>query len=320
MNRQANMIFIKQLERDSTVRALLGWDGAGNANDDDILSLEDITRIASSFNPMEQQVPVLLQHDWDVRAQIGEVVKVDVYDGMLIATMEIHDEEALRKIHAGEWRNVSIGYTFPSMEILEVSIVAIPAIRGARILPEGEKIMEETVLSEMEQAEMVEVMATETAEVVTEAIEETAEEVVEMSAEPAEEVIALSMHNDSIKTYELKLESLVRENAQLTEELEVSRKEVQAVAAEFEAYKRDQIRLAECQKWLDSGKSTVAQHNIEKVMCLTMTNEQFEQYKQVKGESHSANPFTGTVAKVDVQANETNAYLNAYRKWRESHQ
>ena len=322
-------LWVKQLEAEAPIRAILGWAGAGNANDDDILSQEDIEALANSYAPAVQQVPVLVQHDWDVRSIIGTVTAVDVIDTMLMATLDITDDEARAKIRSGEWSNVSIGYSWPDMQILEVSLVAIPAIRGARIVEkELSKMEENVILSEMEQAELVEHTI----------IEAAVPSEVDEAETPAEVVTLDHEQNEEVKVYAAKLEAMKAEVKELEESLSALHTSfndicddntalreraaavegklalASAVEEELRAQLRDNARLNKLESWVREGKSTPAQMNIEKEMCLNMSEEQFEMYSRVKGDSHKPNPFAGTVAKLEP-SNEDNV-LRAFREWR----
>lgn len=325
-------LWVKQLEAEAPIRAVLGWAGAGNANDDEILSQEDIEALASSYAPAIQQVPVLVQHDWDVRSIIGTVTAVEVIDTMLMATLDITDDEARAKIRSGEWSNVSIGYSWPDMQILEVSLVAIPAIRGARIVEKEKSKMEENViLSEMEQAEMIESTIIEAAAVPSE---------VDAAEAPTEAITLDREQNEEVRTYAAKLEAAKAEIKELEESLDALHTSfsdvcndnavlrdhaaavegklalASAVEEELRAQLRDNARMDKLNAWLREGKSTVAQHNLEVTMCLAMSEEQFGQYCAIKEENQMKNPFAGQVTKVEVENGKDSNILNAYRNWR----
>lgn len=328
--RSTKALWVKQLEAEAPIRAILGWAGAGNANDNEILSQEDIEALASSYAPNVQQVPVLVQHDWDVRSIIGTVTAVEIIDTILMATLDITDDEARAKIRSGEWSNVSIGYSWPDMQILEVSLVAIPAIRGARIVEKELSKMEENVtLSEMEQAELVEHAIIEAAAVPSE---------VDTVEAPGEVVTLDREQSEEVKTYAAKLEAAKAEIKELEESLNALHTSfndvcddnaalreraaavegklalASAVEDELRAQLRDNARLIKLESWVREGKSTPAQMNIEKKMCLDMSEEQFEMYSRVKGDSHKPNPFAGTVAK--LEPNSEDSVLRAFREWR----
>lgn len=311
MIKYTKAILIKQLERDGHIRVLLGWTGATNSNDEDILSHDDIVALANSLKP-DYVPPVLIQHDWDIRSKIGAVIKAEVIDEMLIATLDITDETALDKIYSNDWVNVSIGYAFPSMELLEVSFVAIPAIRGAKVIDKGEVKMK-TELSEMEQAEMVE---TTMVELDTEPTEDIA---AKEATEEAPAVILASLHESEIKTYAVKIEALegkIRDLEAKNQELVSAFNEAKKIEEILnqELMKRERMQVVK--SWLDTGKSTIAQYNLEQELCLNMNNKDWTTYQAIKGDSKGVNPFAGQVTKINVENNDPNDWVAKYRSWR----
>ena len=119
--------------------AILAWKGA-TFSDESECTREILDKLVSSVDLNNFCPPLLVDHDWSASAIKGRMTEVYIdSEERLIAGFDVIDEEAAEKILSGEWRDLSVTFSVPDYELLETSIVAVPAIKGARIIrPEGE--------------------------------------------------------------------------------------------------------------------------------------------------------------------------------------
>ena len=107
---------------------------------------EDIEQLIKEFNP-EEEIPVQLDHSESARDTVGFVRKVYREDNRLMGELEILDEEVQKRIDKGLMKKLSIGfYTretddgFKPYKLREVSLVAFPQVKTARLFSEGNYI------------------------------------------------------------------------------------------------------------------------------------------------------------------------------------
>lgn len=104
---------------------------------------EDIEQLIKEFKP-EEEIPVQLDHSESARDTVGFVRKVYREDNRLMGELEILDEEVQKRIDKGLMKKLSIGfYTretdsgFKPHKLREVSLVAFPQVKTARLFSEG---------------------------------------------------------------------------------------------------------------------------------------------------------------------------------------
>ena len=104
---------------------------------------EMLDKLLNSVYLEEFAPPLLVNHDWNVRNVVGVMTSISVKDDVLTAEFDVTDKEAQKKILEGTWQNVSITYDLPDFNLLECSLVAIPAIPGAKISAKAEEAEQE---------------------------------------------------------------------------------------------------------------------------------------------------------------------------------
>lgn len=104
---------------------------------------EDIKQLVSEFKT-EEEIPVQLDHSESAKDTVGFVRKVYQEDGRLMGELEILDEEVQKRIDKGLMKKLSIGFYiretddgFKPYKLREVSLVAFPQIKTARLFSEG---------------------------------------------------------------------------------------------------------------------------------------------------------------------------------------
>lgn len=102
-------------------------------------------------NTKQKIVPLLINHDASTHSVLGRVDSLELQFGKVVFTATIVDtvanRELIRKIQNKEITAVSIGFKPTKMkgkiiygvELLEISVVPIPADKGARIISIEEK-------------------------------------------------------------------------------------------------------------------------------------------------------------------------------------
>jgi hypothetical protein len=92
-------------------------------------------------------IALLKDHDWTVDSIYGYAEQWDLSDdGKLFATFAVSEQTAA-EIDEGRFKNVSIAFTVPDYSVEEVSLVAVPQIRGAAFLeaePGAEAVADDT--------------------------------------------------------------------------------------------------------------------------------------------------------------------------------
>lgn len=234
---------------------------------DKLLKGVDITKYAP---------PLCLQHDWDVRDVVGKMTDIKLVDGALIAEFDVSDAEAAAKISAGVWDSISLSYELPKCEILECSLVAVPAIPGAKIEPKK---------AEAEQAPTKDKPEDKTEDKPADTTEDKPAE----SAPEAEvtEDIELKVKDNACGDGEDKREV---ENAKKQSDrvvmLERQVEELKAQCKELSDLLVKNDRQAKCEamqrEWIANGKTLPAQKDKELGLMITLDTKQLEAYAQLK--------------------------------------
>jgi len=104
---------------------------------------EDLEELARNFDPSEE-IPVQIDHSESAKDTVGYLESVEVKDGKLLGTLRIIDDFAKERIRKKLMRKLSISfylkYTeqgFKPYKIREVSLVAFPQVKTARIFSEN---------------------------------------------------------------------------------------------------------------------------------------------------------------------------------------
>lgn len=103
-----------------------------------------LNKLYDSAVAADGTIALLADHDWNIDNIFGyaeEWQKTD--DGKLYAVFSMTDETAAA-VDNGRYKNLSIAFSTPEYKIEEVSIVAVPQIRGAAFVAEKEANMTET--------------------------------------------------------------------------------------------------------------------------------------------------------------------------------
>lgn len=114
-------------------RAVLAWVGA-TFSDGTECTQEIAEKLVKSVDFSKFSPPLLIDHDWSVDVIKGKMVNIELSDDKeIIAEFDITDPETANKIASGEWSAISVTFESESFEIQECSIVAVPALKGAKI-------------------------------------------------------------------------------------------------------------------------------------------------------------------------------------------
>ena len=117
--------------------AKLAWTGAIMSDGVECTD-EMLNALLDNVKLEDYAPPLILQHDWDVKNVIGKMVDIRRVGDTLLAEFDVTDREAQRKIQEGTWDSISLTYEQPEYKILECSLVAVPALLGAKIEPKAE--------------------------------------------------------------------------------------------------------------------------------------------------------------------------------------
>lgn len=104
---------------------------------------EDLEELARNFDPNEE-IPVQIDHSESAKDTVGYLERVEVKDGKLLGTLRIIDDFAKERIRKKLMRKLSISFYlkhtdqgFKPYKIREVSLVAFPQVKTARIFSEN---------------------------------------------------------------------------------------------------------------------------------------------------------------------------------------
>ncbi|MGG3623118.1 hypothetical protein ABES25_06085 [Bacillus gobiensis] len=113
---------------------------------------EDIKQLASEFKA-EEEIPVQLDHSESAKDTVGWIKEVNAEGKKLMGKLEILDKEIQKKIDNGLMKKLSVSFYLKQMgdklkpfKIREVSLVAFPQVKGAKLF--NEQTYEKTKPSE----------------------------------------------------------------------------------------------------------------------------------------------------------------------------
>lgn len=104
---------------------------------------EDLEELARNFDPSEE-IPVQIDHSESAKDTVGYLESVEVKDGKLFGVLRIIDDFAKERIKKNLMKKLSISFYlkhteegFKPYKLREVSLVAFPQIKTARIFSEN---------------------------------------------------------------------------------------------------------------------------------------------------------------------------------------
>jgi hypothetical protein len=104
---------------------------------------EDIDQLVNEFNAKDD-IPVQLDHSESARDTVGFLREAFSKDGKLMGKLEILDEDIQKKIDKGLMKKLSVSFYlkhteegFKPHKLREVSLVAFPQVKGARLFSEN---------------------------------------------------------------------------------------------------------------------------------------------------------------------------------------
>lgn len=128
-------------------RAVLAYVGA-TFSDGSECTEKIASQIVSSVDFTKYAPPLLTDHIWESSNVIGTMTDISLNNGIIEATFDVKDKEAIKKITEGLWRSISMTFEQGSYFVQECSIVPIPAIPGAKIEPFNELTTEDPSMIE----------------------------------------------------------------------------------------------------------------------------------------------------------------------------
>lgn len=280
--------------------AKLAWTGAimsdgVKCTDEMLNALLDNVKI-ENYAP-----PLILSHDWDVKNVVGKMVDIRRVGDTLLAEFDVTDREAQRKIQDGTWDSISLTYEQPEYKILECSLVAVPALLGAKIEPKDSAAEPEAEEKPAEEP-VAEVSVDETVKVTEEnACERREDEPERMEAEREEEADPEDMPEDKEKPEDVdedepeKRNSAIVDNAADRQAVSNYRKlkaEVDKLRKhnkELQSVIKNNARKARCERfinsWVQNGKTLPANAAEELELLQTMTEAQIAMYASLKAKT-----------------------------------
>lgn len=288
-------------------RATPAWVGCTFSNG--VECTEEIANALVSGVDLETFAPpLLIDHECKARGIVGKMISIELQEGKVVIDFAVTDPKAIENIVAGTWENVSLSFEEPSYKIIETSIVAVPAIPGAKIKPAGELTEEackkETLNEEEKPCEVNENPAeapaedTPMAEPATKEApvspEEAREELMAARAEdtPAEEAPA---EPASAEEKPAEQNSIV-ENSRLRAEVTKLQKQVKELNAQITFNSRQKVAEGLVNDWLTVGLTTPVNATKETAFLIELqavSNSLLEKYKELKGSAPCANVLLG---------------------------
>lgn len=102
-------------------------------------TVRHLRALANSFKP-EDDVPVQLDHSESAKDTVGFLESVQLVGNQLMGKLRIIDDTAKEKVHNGLMKKVSISFYTDKdgtpNKIREVSLVAFPQVKGAKLFSE----------------------------------------------------------------------------------------------------------------------------------------------------------------------------------------
>lgn len=104
---------------------------------------EDIEELVKNFSP-EEDIPVQVDHSESARDTVGYIREAFSKGGKLMGKLEILDDEIKERIDKGLMKKLSVSFYlkhteegFKPHKLREVSLVAFPQVKGARLFSEN---------------------------------------------------------------------------------------------------------------------------------------------------------------------------------------
>lgn len=253
-------------------RARLVWRDAV-MSDGTTCSDEMLKKLLDGVKIDQYAPPLCLQHDWDVKNVIGKMTALRLEDDVLMAEFDVTDPEAQDKISAGVWDSISLSYELPDFRIMECSLVAVPAIPGAKI----EAVKGAAAPADDKAA--VDKAATDKAAADAETpAEDTVEKIeVDVKDDVAENACS-DKEQDRIDNGRT-TQSRIVQMAKRIESLEKQNKELSDLIVRNERRKaaEEQVR-----NWIQNGKTTPAAKDREIAFVVSLDRDQLQAYQQLK--------------------------------------
>ena len=260
MQKQINLKIVKNaLEAENTsyllkCSAVLAWEGAEFADGMEATA-EVLKMLADSVDFENYKPSLLIDHDWSAEKIIGVMTAIKFEDGQLTADFDVMSEAAGTKIERGEWQNISVTYEKSEnddyFKVLECSVVAVPAIFGAKIEPADVKNADDK-----------------------------AEEVTE---EVTEEVAANECDKTRNECDDRERARLV-ENSALRKEIAVLNARIKRMEKAAETREKEIVVNSLLDKWQAEGKTAPAVAATEKALLMSLNAKQLESYKIIKND------------------------------------
>ena len=264
-----------------------------------------LDKLLNSVYLEEFAPPLLINHEWNVRNVVGVMTSISLDNGVLTAEFDVTDKEAQKKILEGTWQNVSITYDLPDFNLLECSLVAIPAIPGAKISAKAEEAEQE--VKEEEPSEEPE-----------EAKEAEQEE---EPADNTEEEKAVQNDGCSDDDKDEKKKELV-ENGYSSElvMLKKQNENLQKQVKELSDLIVRNEKKAKCEgylhKWISNGRTLPANKEAELNFILSLDDTQLSQYADLKEQVVcNANVGKRISQPVKPEQTRTEAFLEGYKQF-----
>ena len=264
-----------------------------------------LDKLLNSVYLEEFAPPLLINHEWNVRNVVGVMTSISLDNGVLTAEFDVTDKEAQKKILEGTWQNVSITYDLPDFNLLECSLVAIPAIPGAKISAKAEEAEQE--VKEEEPSEEPE-----------EAKEAEQEE---EPADNTEEEKAVQNDGCSDDDKDEKKKELV-ENGYSSElvMLKKQNENLQKQVKELSDLIVRNEKKAKCEgylhKWISNGRTLPANKEAELNFILSLDDTQLSQYADLKEQAVcNANVGKRISQPVKPEQTRTEAFLEGYKQF-----
>lgn len=271
-------------------KARLVWEDAV-LSDGSVCDKEMLDKLLAGVDLSNYAPPLLIQHEWDVRNVVGKMTKLSLDGDLnLVAEFDVSDNEAKAKISEGIWDSISISYELPDFKILECSVVAIPAIPGAKIeamKPEEAEDKEEPEEAEDKEAEE------------QPAEEDKAEEPEEKPAEENacsgddDEPEKKNPEEETVKNALSTNENVVIENGRVNNAATIDRliKTVESLQRQNKELsdliiKNDRKQKAETllREWIANGKTLPANKEQEMSFVLSLDDTQLKAYTELKNQ------------------------------------
>lgn len=211
--------------------------------------------------------PLCLQHDWDVKNVIGKMTALKLEDDVLMAEFDVTDPEAQDKISAGVWDSISLSYELPDFKIMECSLVAVPAIPGAKI-----EAVKDTAAAEDKAAE----------DKAADDAEKPAEDTVEKIEVDVKDEVAENACGDEDKDRVdngRTMQSRIVQMAKRIESLEKQNKELSDLIVRSERRKAAEEQVRD---WIQNGKTAPAAKDKEIAFMVSLDHDQLQAYQQLK--------------------------------------